>query len=99
MSTLFGKSAETPPDEPTGAPAKNRLAVLLINVVLIVAIAISIIWLPPVSLKKRLTEGAIPRWVKARGRSLILTAPSLPSFPKDCKDNSRPSSVPCHART
>lgn len=57
MSTLYGKSAETPPDEPTGFLDKNRVTVLAINVVLILAIATSIIWLPPVSLMRRLTEG------------------------------------------
>lgn len=44
-------------DRPKGSAAKNRIGTLIINILLIVVIIVSALWLPPISIGKRLSEG------------------------------------------
>ncbi len=48
---------ESKPDQPKGGAAKNRVGSLIINILLAVVILVSALWLPPISIGKRLSEG------------------------------------------
>jgi spore germination protein YaaH len=52
MSTQESKT-----DEPRSSFWKGQLSGIIVNLVLAIAIALSVLWLPPISLTKRLAEG------------------------------------------
>jgi hypothetical protein len=56
VTTTDEKPTQIPPGDSGGGPFKGRIGALLVNPVLIVAIVLSIVWLPPISLGKRLFE-------------------------------------------
>ena len=57
MTTTGNKPTEIPLGDSGGGPFRGHVSTLLINLVLIVPILLSIVWLPPISLQKRLAEG------------------------------------------
>jgi hypothetical protein len=56
VSTLENKPTEIPLNEPESKPPKKRFGGLAINLILVAAIVLSILLLPPVSLTKRLKK-------------------------------------------
>jgi spore germination protein YaaH len=57
VTTTDGKPTEIPLGDSGGGPFKGHVGGLLINLILVVAIVLSLVWLPPISLHKRLAEG------------------------------------------